>query len=103
MTRRPSRALALAGLAALVVMLLAGGTSAATVLGVAPLAGLVLAGLMPWRRWAITTAVLMLPYFSYGMMETITSAAARGRAVVFTLLSVGVLLAAFDDSRRWRE
>jgi uncharacterized membrane protein len=76
------------------------GMSAAALIGAAPLIALAVGGLLTWRRWAITTAVLMLPYFSYGVMETLTDPAARARAIAFTTLTVGIVIAAFDSTRR---
>ena len=101
MTGAASRWLALTGLAALIALLL-WPPDAAGMIGAAPLATLLLTGIGALSRWAIATAILMLPYFSYGIMEAITSPAGRLRAVVFSALTVAVFLAALDVTRRRR-
>jgi hypothetical protein len=53
-------------------------------------------------RWGITVALLMLPYFSFGLMEVIADPIGRDRAVFFTLLTVGTFLASLDAARYGR-
>lgn len=89
----------MAGLVALAVLLLR-PPDAAGLIGAAPLAALILSGLVPLSRWAVATAILMLPYFSYGIMEMITNPAGRLRAVVFSALTVATFLVALDSARR---
>jgi uncharacterized membrane protein len=98
-TGAASRWLALAGLVAIAALLLR-PPDAAGMLAAAPLAALILSGFVPLSRWAIATAILMLPYFSYGIMQTITDPAGRMRAVVFSALTVATFLAALDSARR---
>lgn len=100
MTATSSRLAALAGLVALAT-LLAVPPSPGTVIGIVPLAALLLAGAMTASRWAIATAIVMLPYFSYGVMEILTDPAGRTRAVVFAALTIVVFLAALDSMRRY--
>ena len=69
-------------------------------IGAAPLVGLIISGFAPLSRWWVATAILMLPYFSYGIMEMITNPAGRLSAEVFSALTVGVFLAALDSVRR---
>jgi uncharacterized membrane protein len=96
-----SRWLAVAGLAALAALLL-WPPGFARLLSVAPLAGLMFAGLATKSRWAMATAILMLPYFSYGIMDMITNPAGRLRATVFAALTIAVFLVAMDSLRRGR-
>ena len=96
-----SRGLALTGLAALTILVLQppdigpGGIA-----GAAPLAALVIAGALALPRWAIATAIVMLPYFSYGVMALLTDPAGRWRAAGFSALTIGAFLAALDSQRR---
>jgi hypothetical protein len=98
-TGAASRWLALAGLAGLAAMLLQSPLPAALI-GAAPLAALILAGLAALRLWAIATAIFMLPYFSYGVMEILTNPAGRIRAVLFSTMAIAVFFAALDSTRR---
>jgi len=100
-TAGSSRWLALTGLAALMALLL-WPPDAPRLIGAAPLAGLMLAGLLAVPNWQVVTAILMLPYFSFGIMEMIVNAAGRPRAVTFAALAVAVFLAAMDALRRSR-
>ena len=101
MSRGLSRHLALGGLVALAALLLwPPGT--AGLLGAIPLLGLLAAGTLALSRWAIATAILMLPYLSYGIMETITNPAARLKAAIFAALAIAVCLSAMDSMRRGR-
>lgn len=94
-----SRALALAGTAALAV-LVAWPPEPAALLAAAPLAALLLAGAFRLQYWAIATAILMLPYFCYGVMLVLTDPAARIAAVGFSVLTIAVFLTALDTMRR---
>jgi uncharacterized membrane protein len=100
-SRDLSRRLALAGLVALAVLLL-WPPGAAALVGAGPLAVLILAGTLALPRWAIATAILMLPYFSYGVMEALTNPAGRLQAGIFAALTIFVFLAAMDSLRRKR-
>jgi len=94
-----SRWLALAGLLGLAGMMLARSTQTA-VIGVVPLCLLVLTGIKPLPWWAVATALLMLPYFSYGIMDILTNPSQRGVAAIFAGLTIVVFLAALDTQRR---
>lgn len=94
-----SRGLAVAGLISLAVLVLL-LPGAAALLAAAPLLALTAAALAGWRRWAIAAAVTMLPYFSYGVMTTIADADGRGRGLLFSLLAIAIVLAAFDSAKR---
>ena len=99
MSRRLSRWLASGGLAVLAVMLsLQHGTT-----GIAcsvPLLAAILGGLPGPARWGLPVALLMLPYFSYGVMGAMTDRDGRAAAMVFSVITVGVFLAAMDSMRR---
>jgi hypothetical protein len=97
----PSRHLALAGLVVLAALLL-WPPAAAGVLGAVPLGVLLLAGSLALPRWAIATAIVMLPYFSYGVMEAISNPAARVKAAILAATAIAVFLAAMDSLRRGR-
>jgi uncharacterized membrane protein len=94
-----SRALTLAGLVLLAVLLLT-PPGPAGVAAAAPLGVLVLAGLKPLRYWSIATAGVMLPYFAWGVMRLLTQPGARPVAVGFAALAIAVFLAALDSMRR---
>jgi uncharacterized membrane protein len=94
-----SRWLALAGLAALTTLMMR-PPDVTGLLSATPLAALVLAGIFGLSRWAIATAIIMLPYFSYGIMEVLTNPESRLQAVFFSSLTVAVFLAALDSMRR---
>jgi uncharacterized membrane protein len=98
-TGAASRALALAGLLGLAAMI-AWPLQPASLIGAAPLGALVLAGALAAPRWAIATAIVMLPYFSYGVMVILTDPPGRTRAVLFAVLTIAVFLAALDSMRR---
>jgi uncharacterized membrane protein len=98
-TGAASRGVALIGLATLTALILQ-PPDAASLMGAAPLAVLVVAGLASLPRWAIATAILMLPYFCYGVMEIITNPAGRLRAIGFAALTIAIFLAALDSMRR---
>ncbi|WKZ11488.1 MAG: DUF2069 domain-containing protein [Gammaproteobacteria bacterium] len=99
MTAATSRLVALTGLVILAT-LLGAARGPATVIFIAPLAALLIAGAVAASRWAIATAIVMLPYFSYGVMEILTNPDGRLQAVAFSVLSIVVFLAALDSMRR---
>lgn len=95
------RGLALVALGALIVMLLrqSGIDMLQWLLAVPP--GLAaLAALASLRWWAPATALLMLPYFAYGVMDMLTDPAGRNAAAGFTMLTIVVFFAALDSRRR---
>jgi len=94
-----SRRAALAGLLLLGLMI-ALPPQPATALAALPLGVLLMAAWRPSRTWAVATASVMLAYFSYGVMEILTNPAGRTRAIGFSLLTVGIFLAALDSIRR---
>ena len=99
MTGAFSRGLALAGLAGLLVLLTLPPTPP-RLLGSAPLLVSAAAALRPPARWGLAVAILMLPYFSFGLMDVIANPGGRSRAALFTLLAVVTFLAALDCDRR---
>ncbi len=99
MTAAASRLAALAGLVALAAML-AVPLGPGTVIAVVPIAAVLVAGAAAARRWAIATAIVMLPYFSYGVMEVLTNPGGRTRALLLTTLTIAVFFAALDSMRR---
>ncbi len=101
MRRAVSCWLTLAGLVALIA-LLAWPLDAVHLIGVAPLTGLVLVILLAPAKWLIVTAILMLPYFSFGIMEAITDPVWRLHGMVIATLTVAVFLASMDSLRRGR-
>jgi uncharacterized membrane protein len=94
-----SRGLALAGTAALTALVGWPPTPAALI-GALPLAAAFLAGLLRLTYWAIGTAIVMLPYFCYGVMLVLTDPAGRIAAAGFSALTIAVFLAALDTMRR---
>jgi hypothetical protein len=98
---RYSRWLAFAGLAGL-LWLLALPPTPPRLLGAAPLLLTAATAIRSPGRWGITVALLMLPYFSFGLMEVIADPIGRDRAVFFTLLTVGTFLASLDAARYGR-
>lgn len=94
-----SRRAALAGLLLLGLMI-GLPPQPGTLLAILPLVALLLAARWPTRTWAVVTASTMLVYFSYGVMEILTNPPGRRRAVLFSLLTVGIFLAALDSIRR---
>jgi uncharacterized membrane protein len=99
MSRAASRRLALAGLVAMLVLIILPPTPP-RLLGSAPLAVGALAALRPTHRWGLAVAVLMLPYFSFGLMNVIADPGERVRAGIFTLVTVMTFLAGLDCERR---
>ena len=101
MSARTSRSLTLAGLGARVAVLLvpagrgAGSWAAALLLGL-----LAVCGALRLPRWAIATAIVMLPYFAYAVMELLVNPSWRLTAGVFAALTIGVFLSALDVERR---
>ena len=100
MTGSRSRWIAIVALAALGALLLVDGISTARLVAVAPLAALAVAALARMSRWSIAAAIVMLPYFSWGVMDILTAPSGRPRAIVFAALSVVVFFAALDSLRR---
>jgi hypothetical protein len=95
---RYSRWLAFAGLAGLLWLLVLPPT-APRLLGAAPLLLATATAIRPSGRWGLAVALLMLPYFSFGLMEVIADPIGRDRAVIFTLMAVGTFLAGLDVAR----
>lgn len=98
-----SRRAALAGLLllGLMIFLMSGlPPQPATILAILPLAALLVTARWPTRIWAVAVASVMLAYFSYGVMEILTDPPGRRRALLFSLLTVGIFLAALDSIRR---
>ena len=100
MTGTIARWIAIIALALLATMLLLDGITTARLVAVAPLAALAAAAVATMARWSIAAAILMLPYFSWGVMEILTASTGRARAIAFAALSVVVFFAALDSLRR---
>jgi uncharacterized membrane protein len=93
--------LALAGVAVLAAWLLS-PPSITGAIAALPLLAVALASLMRLSHAAIGTAIVMLPYFCYGVMDSLTNPQARGAAFAFTTVTIVVFLAALDVVRRQR-
>jgi uncharacterized membrane protein len=100
-TGRGSQLAALVGLLVLGVMV-ATPPGPATLVGLVPLSAVFIAGALSAPRWAIATAIVMLPYFAWGVMAILTDPGGRSRAVAFAGLTIAVFLAALDALRRSR-
>jgi hypothetical protein len=59
-----------------------------------------LLGLHPPRRWGLGVAILMLPYFSYGVMQALVDVGTRGSGVLLASASIAAFLAGMDSLRR---
>lgn len=97
--RRLGAAVALASLGVLALML----AVPVTPLGLsvaAPLLLMLLAGLLDMPRWPLLAAILLLPYFAYGVMDVLTNPAGRMRAIIFAVLTIIGFFAAMDRLRR---
>lgn len=99
MNRRRSQWLAAAGMALLLWALLQPVTAARLICS-APLVVAIASVLYPPARWGLLIALLMLPYFSYGVMELVVNVDGRWHGVVIAALAVGNFLAAMDSLRR---
>jgi hypothetical protein len=99
LNRRRSQWLAAAGMTLLLWALLQPVTPARLICS-APLAVAMVSVLYPPARWGLPIALLMLPYFSYGVMELVVSVDARWNGMVIAALTVGIFLAAMDSLRR---
>lgn len=101
MSTRTSRALTLAGLGALAaVLLVPAGRDAGSWAAALPLGVLAACSALRLPRWAIATAIVMLPYFAYAVMELLVNPSWRRTAGVFAALTILVFLAALDAERR---
>lgn len=74
--------------------------SVARLIACAPVGVAAAIGLRPPRRWGLPVAVLMLPYFSYGVMNALIDSAVRTEGILIAVASTAVLLAAMDTLRR---
>ena len=100
MTHPRSQRLAMAGLVALCALLLAPPDPAGAI-AAGPLAVAVAAGLRAPARWGLPVAVVLLPYFAWGVMRVLTAGpGARAGPVAFAVLTVATFLAAMDSMRR---
>lgn len=100
MSAAVTRGLSSAALAALSALILTGPAPVSLHLAaVAPLAGLLLTALRPFKRWPLVTALVMLPYFCYGLMEILVNPPGRSRAMLFAALTVAAFLLALDSGR----
>jgi uncharacterized membrane protein len=99
MSQPLSRRLALGGLLALIALLALPPTPP-RLLGALPLGVAALGALRPAHRWGLAVALLMLPYFSFGLMDVIANPRGRMQAGAFTLLTVATFLAGLDCDRR---
>lgn len=66
----------------------------------APLALVFIAGMFGMSRWPLFSAILLLLYFTGGVMDILTDPAGRGRAILFTVLTLVGFFAALDRFRR---
>lgn len=94
-----SRLIALAGLGVAAATFAWPPGGAAMVLALPPLV-LLATGLRPAPRWGGWAAVLMIPYFCYGVMELLVPTAPRWSAMLLVAGSLAVFFAGLDSVRR---
>lgn len=92
--------LTLAGLAAMVGLLLYPAPATLTVVFATPLVILLIAGLRPPPKWGGWVAALLIPYFAGALGEAIAAPEGRRVAWAITILSVITFLSAFYLVRR---
>jgi uncharacterized membrane protein len=100
MSQRFPHYLALAGLAALMGILLLPSPSAWTLTISVPLLLLLVTGLKPPPRWGGWVAVLMIPYLCVAVGELIANPTGRIASAMIVGCTVLVLFAAIDFVRR---
>lgn len=98
--RHPSRWLTMAGLAAIVLLLLYPAPTSWSVTISVPLAVLIAAGIRPAPKWGGWVAALIIPYFAGALGEALASPAGRPVNWTITVLSIVTFLAAFYFVRR---
>jgi hypothetical protein len=98
LNRRRSQLVAVAFLCALIVLL--GPTSPARALSCAPAFVAALIGLHPPPRWGLPVAILMLPYFSYGVMDALVDVNTRTTGILIAVTAIGAFLGGMDSLRR---
>ncbi len=91
----------IAGLLALAAWITSAGSMSA-LLAASPLLLLTATSLARLSYAAIAAAIVMLPYFCYGVMTSLTDPSAGISALAFTVLTIGVFLAALDEVRYLR-
>lgn len=94
-----SGVLVLAGLTCCLALLVLPPTPP-RLLGAVPLVVAAAAAIRPPARWGISVALLLLPYFSFGLMEVVTNRSDRARGALFTVCVVFTFLASLDHDRR---
>jgi hypothetical protein len=99
LTRRFSQWIAVGSLCVLVGIILP-PFSAARLLACAPAGVAALIGLRPPARWGLPVAILMLPYFSYGVMNALVNVGTRNAGILIAIASVVAFLAGMDSLRR---
>lgn len=82
------------------MLLAAPGAGVAARLGAAPLVLLAGCAALALPRWGITSAIFMLAYFSYGVVELLTRPDGRQAGAAFAAVAIVVFLAALDAERR---
>lgn len=97
--RNPYRWLTMAGLAAIVALLLYPAPTTWTVTISVPLAILLALGLRPPRKWAGWVAALIIPYFAGALGEALATPAAGPVNWMITALTIVTFIAAFYDVR----
>jgi len=100
MSQSLPRYLALAGLAALIGILLLPTPSPWTLAISVPLVLLLVTGLKPPPRWGGWVAVLMIPYFCVAVGELIANPARRPISTIIIGCTILITFAALDYVRR---
>jgi hypothetical protein len=75
-------------------------TTPARVLACVPALVAALIGLRPPPRWGLPVAILMLPYFSFGVMQALVDVGTRATGTLIAVTAIGVFLGGMDSLRR---
>jgi uncharacterized membrane protein len=99
LTRRLSQWIAVGSLCVLLAILLQ-PFSVTRALACVPAGAAAVLGLRPPQRWGLGVAILMLPYFSYGVMQALVDAGTRASGILLASASIAAFLAGMDSLRR---
>ena len=98
--RDPSRWVAIAGLAAIVALVLYPSPTLLAAVVSLPLAILIVLGIRPAPKWGGWVAALIIPYFAGALGEAIASPDGRALNWAITVLTIVTFFAAFWCVRR---